>query len=203
VPATAGVEPHPPVALAGPAVVEARNGIEPEAGSLAYVGDFDSFVRERGPHLARFAFLLTGDKHLAEDLVQTALAKVAPRWGRIVAHGDPTPYVRRTLVTTAVGWRRRRWRGETPVGPVPEPTGTDHAAPADAQTDTRERLRRALLELPSRQRATVVLRFYEDLAEAEVARMLGCSIGTVKSQTAKALARLRTLLTPDELGGLP
>jgi len=157
--------------------------------------DFDAYVHDHAQTLSRGAFLLTGDRHLAEDLVQTALAKVAPRWGRIVAGGDPTPYVRMVMVRTAIAWRRRRWRGEVPTSPLPDATDTDQTG----GVDRRERLRHALLAVPRRQRAALVLRFYDDLTEAETARAMGCSVGTVKSQTAKGLARLRTLL--DQEGG--
>jgi RNA polymerase sigma-70 factor (sigma-E family) len=155
-----------------------------------YVGSFDGYVQECGTALARTAFLLTGDRQLAEDLVQTVLAKIASRWDGLVERGHPGAYVRQTLVRTAIGWHRRRWRAETPSAHLPDrPLGD-----GTSTVDTRDALRRALLAMPSRQRATVVLRFYEDLGEAEVARLLGCSVGTVKSQTAKGLARLRALL---------
>jgi RNA polymerase sigma-70 factor (sigma-E family) len=159
-------------------------------GAAALANDFESYVRRHAQALCRGAFLLTGDRHLAEDLVQTALAKVAGRWDHIVANGDPTPYVRTVIVRTAIAWRRRRWRGEVPTSPVPEESGRDHLGAVDG----RERLRHALLLVPRRQRAALVLRFYEDLSDAETARAMGCSVGTVKSQTAKGLARLRTLL---------
>ena len=153
-------------------------------------GDLDAYVRDHAQSLCQAAFLLTGDRHLAEDLVQTALAKCAPRWGRIAAEGDPTPYVRTVMVRTAIAWRRRRWRGEVPTSPLPDTTSTDPVGDVDG----RERLRQALLAVPVRQRAALVLRFYDDLSEAETARIMGCSVGTVKSQTAKGLARLRTRL---------
>jgi RNA polymerase sigma-70 factor (sigma-E family) len=156
-----------------------------------YVGTFDGFVRESSPSLARLAFLLTGDRQLGEDLVQTALSKVLPHWNRIVADGDPGPYVRTVMVRTAIGWRRRRWNGETPATTLPEPTAACDFA---AALDTREGLRAALATLPVRQRAVIVLRFYEDRSEAEVAQLLGCSVGTVKSQSAKALTKLRSRL---------
>jgi RNA polymerase sigma factor (sigma-70 family) len=98
--------------------------------------------------------------------------------------------VRTVIVRTAIAWRRRRWRGEVPTSPVPEESGRDHLGAVDG----RERLRHALLLVPRRQRAALVLRFYEDLSEAETARVMGCSVGTVKSQTAKGLVRLRALL---------
>jgi RNA polymerase sigma factor (sigma-70 family) len=94
------------------------------------------------------------------------------------------------VLHTAIGWRRRRWRAEHPTGQLPDVAQGD----GTAAIDNRERLRLALLELPARQRAAVVLRFYEDLREAEVARLLDCSVGTVKSQTAKGLEKLRTIL---------
>jgi RNA polymerase sigma-70 factor (sigma-E family) len=156
-----------------------------------YAATFDAFVRESSPSLARLAFLLTGDRQLGEDLLQTALAKVLPHWHRIVTKGAPAPYVRTVMVRTAIGWRRRRWNGETPSSDLPEPNFTSDISGA---LDTRERLRAALATLPARQRAVVVLRFYEDRTEAEVAQLLGCSRGTVKSQSAKALAKLRARL---------
>jgi RNA polymerase sigma-70 factor (sigma-E family) len=164
-------------------------------GAALLASDFDAYVRDHAQALCRGAFLLTGDRHLAEDLVQTALAKVAPRWGGVVAKGDPGPYVRTVIVRQAIAWRRRRWRGEVPTAPLPDTGGTDHTGAVDG----RERLRRALLAVPRRQRAALVLRFYDDLSEAETARVMGCSVGTVKSQTAKGLARLRAVL--DEEGG--
>jgi len=155
-----------------------------------YTAGFETYVVEHGARLARLAFLLTGDHQLAEDLVQTTLAKVALRWDGVVAGGHPGGYVRSALVRTAIGWRRRHWRAERPTETVPERPGAD-LIPG---VDDHDRLRRALLELPARQRAAVVLRFYEDRTEAEVAAILRCSIGTIKSQTAKGLARLRILL---------
>jgi len=109
----------------------------------------------------------------------------------LVAQGDPAPYVRTVMVRTSIGWRRRRWNGESPANTLPEPAAATDFSSAFA---TRERLRGALATLPARQRAVVVLRFYEDRTEAEVAELLGCSRGTVKSQAAKALAKLRDRL---------
>jgi len=165
-----------------------------EVRPIVVARDFDAYCRDHGRALCRSAFLLTGDHHLAEDLVQTALAKVAPRWDRIAADADPMPYIRTVVVRTAIAWRRRRWWGEVPTSPLPEATGSDHLDGLVA----RDRLRRALLGVPPRQRAALVLRFYEDLSEAETARAMGCGIGTVKSQTAKGLARLRTLLDQED-----
>src|SRR3954452_5626019 len=141
--------------------------------------DFDAFVRINSTTLLRRAFLLTADRHLAEDLLQTTLAKVAIRWSSVVAHGDPMPYVRAALVRTAIGWRRRRWSGEIPSGKLPEDARGDLADVIDG----REQMRQALRTVPVRQRAVLVLRFYDDLTEAQTAQALACSIGTVKSQT--------------------
>ena len=146
---------------------------------------FDEFVATRSAALLRTAYLLTGDHGLAEDLLQTALAKCWFAWARI--DGPPEPYVRRTLVTTYATWWRRKWRGERPSGSLPDrpdPSGT-------ATVEDRDALWRALGTLPRRQRAVVVLRYYEDLSEADTAVALGISTGTVKSQAAKALSALR------------
>ena len=162
-----------------------------ETEGLALTPSFDGYVRDRSAALLRLAFLLTGDPYLAEDLVQTSLVKVMDRWDEVAGKGDPHAYVRKVLVHTALGWRRRRWRGEEPSDRLPDAGTPDRTA----GVDSRERLRRALLALPARQRAAVVLRHYEDMSEAQVALELGCSTGTVKSQTARGLERLRTLLT--------
>ena len=147
---------------------------------------FTEFVRARGPALHRTAYLLTGDWSLAEDLLQTALAKSYLRWDR-VGPREPEAYVRRVLVTTYASWWRRRWRGELPHSVLPDDPARDGWADVDARTA----LAAALDRLPRRMRAVVVLRFHEDLTEAAVAEALGISVGTVKSQTAKALAKLR------------
>jgi RNA polymerase sigma-70 factor (sigma-E family) len=147
--------------------------------------EFDAFVVARSPGLLRTAYLLTGDEQRAEDLLQTALAKAWFSWRRI--EWEPEPYVRRILATTSASWWRRRWVGETPTSELPE-TG---AATESDRVDARSDLWRALRRLPPRQRAVVVLRYLEDRSEAETAQLLACSPGTVKSQAAKALAKLR------------
>jgi RNA polymerase sigma-70 factor (sigma-E family) len=147
--------------------------------------DFDEFVAARSTGLLRTAYLLTHDSALAEDLLQTALAKAWFAWSRI--EGRPEPYVRRILVNTYSSWWRRRWHGELATGELPERGAGDDAGASDAAQD----LWAAMTRLPRRQRAVVVLRYFEDLTEAEAARLLGCSVGTVKSQTSKALAKLR------------
>jgi RNA polymerase sigma-70 factor (sigma-E family) len=150
---------------------------------------FGEFVAARSPALLRSAWLLTGDEALAEDLVQAALARVWPRWDRIYrTDSSLEAYVRKVMVTTYANWWRRKWRAEQPTARVPE-----HPAPVDsyAEADDRAEVRRALAVLPPRQRAVIVLRYYEDLTETQTAGVLGCSVGTVKSQTSKALAKLR------------
>jgi RNA polymerase sigma-70 factor (sigma-E family) len=146
---------------------------------------FEEFVAGASPRLLRTAFLLTRDAGHAEDLLQTVLAKAWRSWRRV--NGDPEPYVRRIMVNTHATWWRRRWRGEEPAGELPESIGE----PEQHAADERDWLWQALGRLPGRQRAVLVLRFYEDLTEAQVAELLGCSVGTVKSQASKALAKLR------------
>lgn len=148
--------------------------------------DFDEFVTGRSPALLRTAVLLLGDRHDAEDLLQTALLRVARHWSR--ALDNPEAYTRRILVNLAYDRSRRRRRRPESLGQVPDRAVTDE------HPDERGELLRVLRSLPERQRATVVLRFWEDLSVAETAQLLGCSEGTVKSATSKALAHLRDAL---------
>ena len=148
--------------------------------------DFATWVDARRGALWRSAWLLTGDTHRAEDLVQTALAKVWPRWSRVLAGGDPEPYVRRVMYTTYVTWWRRRWNAEEPT------VIRSDAATPEQDVDLQRDLARALATLPRGQRAVVVLRFFDDLTEAQTAQVLGCSVSSVKTQTSRALAKLRT-----------
>jgi RNA polymerase sigma-70 factor (sigma-E family) len=150
---------------------------------------FEEFVRARSGSLARSAYLLTGDRHHAEDLLQTALARAAVRWERL---DNPEAYVRRVLYTQTVSWWRqlRRRPAEALVG-VP----AEEVQPV-AEVETRLVLSRALGRLTPRQRAVLVLRFYEDRTEQQTAQLLGCAVGTVKSQTRHALQRLR-MLSPE------
>jgi RNA polymerase sigma-70 factor (sigma-E family) len=152
---------------------------------------FPEFVTRQQQSLLRLAFLLTGDRGHAEDLVQTALMKTYWHWDRISRRGEPSAYVRRALVTTHTSWRRRAWHREQPTGRLPDVAA---AEPAD-RLDAREELRRALAALPRRMRATVVLRYYEDLSELRTAQLMGCSESTVNTQAARGLARLRGVLT--------
>lgn len=156
---------------------------------------FRDFVSNRSAALLRTAYLLTGDWASAEDLLQTALTKTYLAWRRLGVIDAVEPYARRVLVTTATSWWRRRWHGEKPTGSLPEIVGTDGA---DERAE-RDLLWRFVLGLPPRQRAVLVLRFYEDLTEAETARLLDISVGTVKSQGARAIATLRRRLAEEGL----
>jgi RNA polymerase sigma-70 factor (sigma-E family) len=148
---------------------------------------FDAFVGASGSSLLRTAWLLTGSWSSAQDLVQTALMKAWRHWPRVERAGDPEAYVRRIVVTTYATWWRRRWRAEVPHAEVP-----DQGAPDDVdEAATRLVVSGALGALPRGQRAVVVLRHLDDLSEAETAAALGVSVGTVKSQHARAMARLR------------
>ena len=147
--------------------------------------DFAAFVAARTPALLRTAYLLTGDWAAGEDLLQTTLEQCWRRWNRLGAH--PEPYVRQAMLRTFLSWRRRRWTGETPTEELPEVAVDD----ATSAYDEREQLWRALQRLPRRQRAVIVLRYFDDLSEQETATALGISVGTVKSQSSKALAALR------------
>jgi RNA polymerase sigma-70 factor (sigma-E family) len=145
------------------------------------------FVAERGDRLLGTAALLAGSRDAGEDLMQSALERLLRNWRRV--EGDPESYVRRTLYNLAVdGWRRQRLWQRKAVLTEPDP-------PADlaAAVDLRDAVIRMLVQLPPRQRAVVVLRYFEQLSEAETAQALGCSVGTVKSATSRGLARLREL----------
>jgi RNA polymerase sigma-70 factor (sigma-E family) len=149
--------------------------------------EFTEFVRQRGHSLFRIAYSLCGQQQAAEDLVQTALARVVLKWKTI--EGDPEPYVKRILYRQFISaWRWRRSRPEVIVGNPPEEAADgDHAE----ITALRLSLERALDTLPPKQRAVLVLRFLEDRSERQAAEILGCSEGTVASQTSRALAKLR------------
>ncbi|WP_433056423.1 SigE family RNA polymerase sigma factor [Dactylosporangium sp. CS-033363] len=152
--------------------------------------DFTEFVLGRSHALLRFAYLLTGDRHLAEDLVQEALVRAHRRWSGIVGDEGPEPYVRKTMLRQYLSWRRRRSFAERPIAEIPErPTGD--AAHDLAETDAMWTLLRTLPRSP---RAVVVLRYYEDLPDAEIARLLGCSESTVRVHAFHALKKLRAAL---------
>ncbi|HYF74597.1 MAG TPA: SigE family RNA polymerase sigma factor, partial [Nocardioides sp.] len=148
---------------------------------------FEQYVAARRGALLRTAYLLTGHREDAEDLVQVALVKAVPHWPRIA--DDPEPYVRKILAHESVSrWRRRRWR-EVHTDRVPETA-------VDGPSGDRVALQQALATLAPRQRAVIVLRYYDDLTERETATTLGIAVGTVKSQARDGLARLRVLV-PD------
>lgn len=156
--------------------------------------DFRAFVEREWAPLVRTAYLLTGDRGHAEDLVQAALEKTHRKWARISRMEAPVAYVRRTMVNTAISWRRRRRVSEVPLlvadGPAADPYG---------QVDQRQQVLAALRTLPPRMRAVLVLRYFEDLGEADIADALGCSVGTVKSQASRGLDRLRARLESAEI----
>jgi RNA polymerase sigma-70 factor (sigma-E family) len=151
-------------------------------------GTFEAYVAARGAALLRFAALLTGDRHRAEDLVQDALAKAYLRWGRIRRADQPDVYVRRVLVNGSRAFWRRSTNHELPVDRT-----ADRAAPGDVSAESAERdaVRRMIAQLPHRQRAVLVLRYYEDLDDATIAEILECSPATVRTHAMRALQRLR------------
>lgn len=155
---------------------------------------FAEFAAVRSGALIRVAYVLTGDQHAAEDLLQTALTKAAAHWGRI--HTAPEGYVRQVMYREQVsGWRRRARRRETVMADVPDRA----AAVPEISAETRLSLQQALCALPPGKRAVLVLRYLEDLPEAQVASILGCSVGTVRSQTHKAITQLRAALATSGL----
>jgi RNA polymerase sigma-70 factor (sigma-E family) len=150
--------------------------------------DFTAYLQARQGRLLRTAYLLTGDQHQAEDLLQTSLAKLYLAWGRVQDRESVDAYVRRIMVNENNSLWRRAWRRlEQPTDTVPE-LGT---APPSYEDGVGAALWAAVQTLPRKARAVLVLRYYEELTEAETAELLGISIGTVKSQTSRALARLR------------
>lgn len=156
--------------------------------------EFEDFVAGTSQRLFRAAYAITRDHHLAEDAVQSALGKAYARWARVSRSEQPEAYVRRMVVNEVLSWRRRRSSTELPteIPPVDDPrrAPTSH----DTALADSDAMWQALGNLAPRQRAVVVLRYYEHLSEAEIAETLGVRPGTVKSQCAAALARLRMLL---------
>ncbi len=148
---------------------------------------FREYVLTRGTSLLRVAIMLTGNRADAEDLVQAALAKTYLAWDKINDHAALDAYVRRAMVNTHISWWRRRKFEEFPTDELPDQVIADHAR----ESDTAEVVRRALDRLPDRMRAAVMLRYFEDMTEPEIAQALGVSLGTVKSTVSRAVARLR------------
>ncbi|NEA35312.1 SigE family RNA polymerase sigma factor [Streptomyces sp. SID13031] len=161
---------------------------------MAIGREFEEFTISRQRALFRYAYLLIGDRGLAEDLLQESLTKTYVRWNKLRDSANAEAYTRRVMTNTAISWfRRKSWR-ERPHDTLPA------GAPAPAEDTTgRVWLWAELAKLPPQQRAVLVLRYYEDLTQAETARVLGCSEGTVKSQGSRALKKLRAGLGPDAL----
>jgi RNA polymerase sigma-70 factor (sigma-E family) len=160
---------------------------------------YAEFVAARSASLFRTAYLVIGDYQLAEDLLQESLVKVYVAWSRLHEQGNAEAYTRRIVVTTAISWRRRRSFHEPPTGELPDRAAAD-------ETDgimARDELWTHLHLLPPRQRAAVVLRFCEDLSQAQTAELMGCSVGSVKRQVSVALAKLREHLGADFLPPTP
>lgn len=160
-----------------------RNGAEASIDA-----EFREFVVSRGRSLLHSAYLLTGNLADAEDLVQSALAKTYQAWNRIEDRKALDGYVRRAMVNTHISWWRRRKVDEYPTDDVPDQPVAD----TSASSEIHDSLRRAIDRLPQRMREAVVLRFFEDMTEAEVADVLGVSPGTVKSTVSRAVAKLRS-----------
>jgi RNA polymerase sigma-70 factor (sigma-E family) len=156
--------------------------------------EFAAFVRDRYAALARSAFLLTGDRGHAEDLVQTALVKTHGAWARLAVPAVAESYTRTTMVRLAARAARRRWRGE-----IPSSDALLDADLPDQDLAVALDVRQVLTRLPWAQRAVLVLRFFDDLSEQDTAAALGCSVGTVKSRTSRGLAAMREsgLLAPE------
>ena len=158
-------------------------------------GAFAEFVAARSAALHRTAYLMVGEHALAQDLLQEALTKTYVAWSRLRDVANAEAYTRRVITTTAISWRRKRSWHEQPHDELPEraPAGPS----SDDQVATRAWVWAALQQLPPRQRAAIVLRYYEDLTEAQTAAAMGCAVGTVKSQVSQAIKKLREQLGND------
>ncbi len=163
------------------------------------IAAFSDLVAARSPALLRTAYLVVGDHQLAQDLLQEALVKAYVAWPRLRDVTKAEAYVRRTIVTTAISWRRRRSFHERPVDAVPDTWDADQTERLATHDDVWAQVG----SLPPKQRAALVLRYYEDLSEADTAEVLGCSIGTVKSQVSEALGKLRERVGPSSAAFLP
>ena len=163
--------------------------------------DFAAYVAERRPALLRWARAVAGDPHTAEDLLQAALVRVLPHWGDLREPAAADAYVRRTILRQHNSWQRQPWRrDERPTEVVPEPDAS-HDLPDSPDPYVGAELWRLVSVLPAQQRAAVALRFYEGLSVAETAAVLGCSPGTVKSNTSRGLAALRRRASVTALAG--
>lgn len=155
---------------------------------------FTEYVTARGQALLRFAYVLSGDRQVAEDLVQEVLSRIYPRWHRMAQVEQPDAYLRTAVVRQFLSWRRRRASRESSLESLPEPAS--NAADAMARHDVRDEMWRLLATLPRRHRAVLVLRFYEDLPDDRIAEVLGCRPTTVRVHASRGLARLRETLLP-------
>ena len=162
----------------------------------AWEGEYSAFVEAHWARFLRLACLLTRDEHRGEELLQDCLVKLYVRWNKSAVQGDPAAYLRRMLANGNTDWWRRTRREQLVESPPDRPDAAASERVADVGVIAEQDLRRALRALPHGQRAVVVLRYCEDLTERETAAALGCSIGTVKSQNARAMARLRAQLVP-------
>lgn len=154
------------------------------------MSDFDEFASSRGPGLLRFAYLLTGDPHRAEDLVQEGLARAYARWSKIQHYDVPEAYVRKAVLHQYLSWRRRRSSTEVTVAHPPDRVAS---GPSEAdQIAARQTLWQLLGTLPRMQRAVLVLRYFEDRDDDDIANLLGCARATVRVHAARGLQRLRT-----------
>jgi RNA polymerase sigma-70 factor (sigma-E family) len=165
-------------------------GVRGQAGEELEAA-FVAFVHRRAQHHLRAAVLLTGNWHTAEDLVQTCLSRLYQIWPQLDPAVDPDAYLRRMLINTHRSWWRARWRREVPVTTIPDRAEETDGLVSHARAAV---VRQALGALPARQRAVLVLRFYEDLPITEVAELLGCSPGAVKTHTHRGIRKLRQLL---------
>ncbi|AXB46386.1 SigE family RNA polymerase sigma factor [Amycolatopsis albispora] len=154
---------------------------------------FDEFVAQRLDPLLRYATVLTCDSHLAQDVVQESLLRAQQRWPRIAATGQPGAYVKRMVTNEYLSWRRRRARADVSLSHTElEALGRRSDDPAD-DYDARDAMLAGIAALPAKQRAAVVLRYYEDCSDAEIAVLLGCREGTVRSHISRALTTLRAI----------
>jgi RNA polymerase sigma-70 factor (sigma-E family) len=164
---------------------------------------FADFVRERSPALYRYGYVLTGNAHDADDLVQDALIRLRGAWSRVDRRDDPTGYVRTTMARLHISaWRRRRREWLTPA--VPDKPNDDQRIArinADLDRGAQGEIWRLLTMLPPRQRAVIVLRYYEQMTDAEIAATLGVSGGTIRSQASRALEKLRSAPMADLIQG--
>jgi RNA polymerase sigma-70 factor (sigma-E family) len=166
------------------------------------MASFEEFVEQRGEALLRFALMLSGNRHAAEDLVQSVFARAYPRWSRITSVEWPEAYVKAAIVNEHLSWWRRRSSGEVPVAMDGGRVGGVTGDPAAAQA-SRDAAWELLARLPRRQRAVLVLRYYEDLSDGEIAAVLGCTPSTVRSQAARALSALRAAVPTMDREALP